>query len=373
VALTGVDCSRHQGTVNWAAVRAAGHQFAILKLTDSTAYAYAFWGRENIPKARAAGLIVGAYHWLDAYPSGAPKDPVGQARYFVDQINASGGPKDLIAVVDVEVERNSAGTVVSLPKIDSVRAFANEFHRLLPGKTLLIYTGRWYWRDMIGNPNGADIGPLWHSEYETSSSEIADGPEMDVYGGWPGCTIWQYTSTGSVPGVGGNCDVNQFFGTRADLLALAGTTSEEDDFMAALTEAEQRRILKTCDVLYQALDFPGQMDDWSGNMPGRVDRIDGNVAGLPAKIAALATAIGNIDTVDEDALAQALADADVVDEDAVAEAVLAALTPDAIAGRVVELLVPQLPTGSVDVEALRGLVDSAVRDVVGDIRLTAPA
>jgi lysozyme len=355
VPVRGIDVSRHQGTVDFAQVRAAGYQFAILKLTDGTAYSYAFWGRDNIPRAKAAGLIVGAYHWLDAGPTGVPKDPAGQARYFVDQAKAAGGFKDLIAVVDVEVERDGDGRIISLPKVDSVRAFAAEFRRLVPGKTLLIYTGRWYWRDMIGNPVGADIGPLWHSEYEPSIAEVTDGPEMAVYGGWTRALMWQFTSNDrglgmDVPGVAGNCDVNQFFGTRADLLALAGSTftSEEDDFMAALTEAEQRRILTTCDVLWQALDFPDQMDNWSGNLPGRVDWIYKN---LPLLMAALGAKI--------DAINSGTVDGDDLDEAEVVRLLLEQFPVAAIAQQVVARIDPN--------EFARLVVDGVGPEVAGEV------
>ncbi len=36
--------------------------------------------------------------------------------------------------------------------------------------------------------------------------------------------MWQYTSTGRVPGVAGNVDRNHFNGSRARLLALANNT-----------------------------------------------------------------------------------------------------------------------------------------------------
>jgi GH25 family lysozyme M1 (1,4-beta-N-acetylmuramidase) len=222
--LTGPDVSHHQGRVDWPAVARAGHTYAWCKLTDGLAYRFVSWGRENLPQVRAAGLVPGAYHWLDAGPNGELHDPVGQARYFVAEIANAGGLGGLMCALDVEVERNTSG-IISRPGIDSARLFAEEFARLTGGHPLVIYTGGWYWRGYIGNPTGVGLGALWHSEYETSQAEIDDGPELVNYGGWPGALFWQFTSSGSCPGVAGVCDLNQFFGDLPALLALTGAAT----------------------------------------------------------------------------------------------------------------------------------------------------
>jgi lysozyme len=225
--LTGPDCSRHQGTINWSAVKAAGHDFAIIKATDGTSYRYIDWFRTNFLKVRAAGLVPGAYHFLNR------ADGTAQARYYVGEVNRAGGFQGVLAVVDVE--KNADGTY---PGISTVRAFVTEFRRLVPGHPLIVYTGRWFWVGYINNPYGADLGVLWHSEYESTQAEVDDGPESDNYGGWPRATFWQWTSSGRCPGVSGNCDLNIFYGDRAALAVLAGSTPDLEDIMtpAQMTE-----------------------------------------------------------------------------------------------------------------------------------------
>ena len=213
--LTGIDASRHQGTVDWGMVRNAGHSFAFIKATDGIAYKYITWFHLNLPQVKAAGLVPGAYHFLvDHHPGDA------QARYYVQEVNRAGGFQGVVPVVDIE--READGTT---PRIEHLRAFVAEFRRLVPGRPILIYTGRWYWVGVIGNPYGADLGPLWHSEYDGVSpidEAVANGPELDNYGGWTAATVWQHTSSGSCPGVAGSVDLNLFYGTAADLVALAG-------------------------------------------------------------------------------------------------------------------------------------------------------
>ena len=210
--LTGIDVSRHQGVIDWPAVRRAGHAFAILKATDSTSYQYIGWFRENFPRARAAGLVPGAYHFLTR------ADGAAQARYYVAEVQRAGGFDGTLAVVDVETNVDR-----SHPSIDTARAFAAEFRRLVPGHPLVVYTGRWFWDGILRNPHGADLGPLWHSAYGAQPGAL--------YGGWDRFTIWQHTSSGACPGVAGRVDLNRFYGDHTDLAALTRQPPQEDPDM----------------------------------------------------------------------------------------------------------------------------------------------
>jgi len=225
--VSGIDVSRHQGPINWQLVAQAGHTFAFCKATDGISYPYVGYYRDQIPRIKAAGLVPGAYHWLQP-----GNDPAAQARYFLSVI---GNPAGLLCALDVE--RGPKGEIATSAQ---AHAFADEFRRQTGGHPLIVYTGQWYWVGVLHNPHGADIGPLWHSEYETTVGEVADGPELDKYGGWNRCLFWQFTSTGQVSGVVGNCDVDLFYGDRSQLLVLAAAPPtpptpppplEEDDDM----------------------------------------------------------------------------------------------------------------------------------------------
>jgi lysozyme len=244
--LTGIDVSRHQGAINWPAVPTAGHSFAFLKATDGVRYAYVDWFHTNAPRAAAAGLTVGAYHFLlDHYTGEA------QARYYVSQVGARfPGFRGVVPIVDIE--READGTT---PRESHLRGFVAEFRRLVPGRAMLIYTGRWYWVGVLGNPHGADLGPLWHSEYDgisPISADVANGPELERYGGWNDCLVWQHTSSGRCPGVGGNCDLNIFYGEPWLLAGLAGIGTdqpEDDDEMKTFLHASPWTGIHLVDTL----------------------------------------------------------------------------------------------------------------------------
>lgn len=243
MAITGIDASRHQGTVDWPQVAAAGHTFAIIKATEGTSYAHTSWYQNNAPRVRAAGLTLGAYHFLRT------SDPAAQARYFAATVGSFDG---VLAVVDVETAAND-----TKPQIEHVRGFAAEFRRLVPGRPLIVYTGKWYWVGHMGGPGGADIGPLWHSEYETSQAEVDDGPEGLPYGGWDRATIWQWTSSGACPGVAGRCDLNMFNGTASELAALAGGTTTDGTVPTPRKDFDMFIVRRTTQDGAIALGGPG--------------------------------------------------------------------------------------------------------------------
>jgi hypothetical protein len=58
----GIDVSHWQGSVDWDRVRAAGKRFVFLKSSESTDYVDPTYA-SNRSEARAAGLLVGAYHF----------------------------------------------------------------------------------------------------------------------------------------------------------------------------------------------------------------------------------------------------------------------------------------------------------------------
>jgi lysozyme len=219
--LTGPDVSHWQSRVDWAAVAAAGHDFAWCKATQGVARVDPQFER-NVEGIRAVGLARGVYHFLDA-----EHDARAQARHLVDTARMA----DCMYALDVETE----GT--SNPTIAQAEAFAAEFRELMPGRPLVIYTSWGWWSGRDPSGRGARISPhLWHARYRP----VGQGPGA-MYGGWDAPTFWQHTSSGNCPGIDGGCDLNQFYGTVSDLRHLAGGRapapsphpSEEDDDMPA--------------------------------------------------------------------------------------------------------------------------------------------
>jgi len=197
--LHGIDVSNYQGTVNWVSVKNAGNSFAFAKATEGTTYTDPSFAR-NWYYMQQAGIVRGAYHY------GRPgSDPVAQAKFFVTQVGNRSGALQLVLDLETTDGRTPA----------QVWAWTQSFMaeiQTLTGKPGIIYTGYYFWRDSVGNPTNNLNCPLWIAAYGVSSPMVPPA--------WSTWTFWQYSDTGSVPGVSGAVDLDYFHGTLTNLKAL---------------------------------------------------------------------------------------------------------------------------------------------------------
>jgi GH25 family lysozyme M1 (1,4-beta-N-acetylmuramidase) len=197
--LKGIDVSHYQGNVDWAAVRSAGITFAIAKATEGTTYTDAFIN-QNIAGMKRNGIIPGAYHF--ARPG---SDPTVQADHFLSVVrNANGGTFSglLQLVLDLEVtDSRTPAQVWAWTQTFVARVKA------VTGRPCIIYTGYYFWRDRVGDPNNNLNCPLWLAAYVSESQTAALIPRAWAGLGW---AFWQYTSSGQVTGVSGNVDRDYF-------------------------------------------------------------------------------------------------------------------------------------------------------------------
>lgn len=199
----GIDVSNHQGQINWNEVSRGDVKFAFIKATESADF-FDPWFKRNWTEAKRVGLVRGAYHF--ARPSQNP-DPTVEAYWFLDKIEHELLEVGDILILDAEDDKVVSGTDVSewyqfwLEIVESIVQFKP-----------LIYTGKWYldsW--MFKRPDKMKQWPLWLSAYQTTKPP-APSP-------WSGYEFWQFTDRGTINGVRGNCDVNDFSGLVTDLPA----------------------------------------------------------------------------------------------------------------------------------------------------------
>jgi lysozyme len=197
----GIDVSVYQGNIDWAAVKGSGIEFAIARVSDGSYKDTKF--DQNWPAMKAAGLIRGSYQFFEP-----DEDPNAQADLMIQKVGVLGAG-DLPCVLDVEATGGqSAGTIAANIHtwFDKIKAGT--------GKTPFIYTGKYFWKDNVAsNPDFADI-PLWLAAYVS--------PCPDTPSPWTAWTMWQYSSSGSIPGISGNVDLDEYNGTLQDLKVFAG-------------------------------------------------------------------------------------------------------------------------------------------------------
>ncbi|WP_422385741.1 GH25 family lysozyme [Paracoccus suum] len=192
----GIDISRYQGDIDWQRVRASGVSFAFIKATEGGDHSDPAF-RRYWAETAAAGLPRGAYHYFYFCRSG-----VQQAAWFIANVPRDG--RSLPPVIDLEW--TASRTCPRRPSGAEVRAEAESFMRVLQayyGQRPIIYTTvDFYHENQLGQMN---------AEFWLRS--VADHPSR-IYPGqrW---TFWQYTGTGTVPGIRGNVDLNTFAGNSA--------------------------------------------------------------------------------------------------------------------------------------------------------------
>jgi GH25 family lysozyme M1 (1,4-beta-N-acetylmuramidase) len=195
----GIDVASYQGYPNWASVKSSGKSFAFTKATEGTTYTNPYFAT-NWSRMKSNGFVRGAYHF------GRPgTDPTAQADYFCNVVHPTSG--DLQMTLDIETTDGKSSSQVR----SWIVTFINRI-KYRTGRPGIIYTGFYFWRDSAGNGSNLNC-PLWLAAY------VSD-PSAYVPAAWSTWSLWQYTSSGSVPGVSGNVDRDAWNGTLTGLKNL---------------------------------------------------------------------------------------------------------------------------------------------------------
>jgi len=200
--VAGIDLSHHNGFVDFTKLSAGGLVFAFVKASEGR------FTKDPLYAANYTGLkqnqiLRGAYHFF--YPQ---LDAQAQASNFlsvVTQLNAG----DLPPVLDVEVSGEQSPSAIAA----AMQQWLNAVQQNL-GRTPIIYTAAGFWNAALGGTTSFATYPLWVAEYTGNSS-----PRLP--NGFTDYIFWQYSESGSVPGIAGNVDLDQFNGSLADLNQLA--------------------------------------------------------------------------------------------------------------------------------------------------------
>jgi len=197
--IKGIDVSVHNGAINWSKAAGSGLDFAVARVSDGLHHPDTQFAT-NWKAIQQQGLVRGVYQYFRA-----SQDAVAQADYLVDQIGAL-EPNDLPPVIDVETADGVSTTKV----VAGVRKWLDQV-KLRTGVDGIIYAASGFWNTL---PSTAQFSGnvLWVANYGASCPSM---PQT-----WKHWAIWQYSESGSVPGVSGGIDLDKFNGTLAGLQAL---------------------------------------------------------------------------------------------------------------------------------------------------------
>lgn len=187
----GIDVSKYQGEIDWHQVKAAGVEFAMVRLgyrgystgelnTDPMAAI-------NLTGARDAGLLVGAYFYSQAT---TPEEAREEAAFALEILGDF--ELDLPLSFDWEIEARTENVDVKTATACTV-AFCQAVEA--GGQDAMIYFNSNQATDRL------DLTAL--TEYPWWLAMYSHDKEFPCR-----FDLWQYTQTGTVPGIEGNVDIN---------------------------------------------------------------------------------------------------------------------------------------------------------------------
>src|ERR1700716_1506195 len=196
----GVDVSTYQGTITWTQVKAAKIDFAFARISDGTTHPDAQFA-SNWKGMKSAGVVRGSYQYFRA-----SQDPTAQANLVVSSLNSAGGllPGDLPVVMDLETADGQPESTIEAHVRTWLAAVAAQ-----TGRAPIIYTS-------LGTypvtTSAFAAYTLWVANWTTACPTLPNG--------WSTWKFWQYSDMGSVAGISGAVDLDEFDGTLADLVSF---------------------------------------------------------------------------------------------------------------------------------------------------------
>ena len=198
-----VDVSVHNGSIDWAAVKQSGIEYAIIR-AGYCGYASGANNadkmfEENYAAAKAAGLKIGAYYYAQPTSTSSAKS---QANYFLSLVN--GKSFDMPLILDIEYAAENGKYTGKLyesliAKIQGIAALCNAFCSVIKdaGYEAMIYS---YYEFFASSMDASKLEyPIWIAKYTNC---------LEYSGSF---NAWQFTSSGDVNGINGNVDLSVIY------------------------------------------------------------------------------------------------------------------------------------------------------------------
>jgi lysozyme len=201
----GLDCSKYQNDINWSKAKAAGIDFAYVKITEgTTGHEDSLYNlKARVLSAQNNGVKVGYYHF--ARP-GNVDNPETDANDELGNVISHIGflPKANLPLA-LDIESYSTELIwKDVEKLDHMNRFISTFLNGLAAKNIksIFYS----YKSFIDANTTPAFGtyPLWLAAY-------LNNPEVSlpaIPNGWNDWKIWQFTEKGLIDGYIGDIDLN---------------------------------------------------------------------------------------------------------------------------------------------------------------------
>lgn len=180
VTYRGIDVSDWQGYIDYSEVRNSGVEIVYIKASQGNSIVDPYF-RINYNNAKATGLKVGLYHFLTAR---SVQEAENQATYFSSVI--SGTSPDCKLAMDFEVFGELSNSQINEISFAFLRRVQE-----LTGKEVIVYSDASNAENTFSQ-EFANTYPLWVAEYGVNTPRT---------GRWSTYEGFQYSDTGTVPGI----------------------------------------------------------------------------------------------------------------------------------------------------------------------------
>ena len=189
----GIDVSKFQGNINWAVTKNYIN-FAIIRSNNHTSNGD-YTGidpyfEKNMKEAKANGVPVGVYYYSDAVNE---NDAITEANRVVNLVRENGG---ITLPIFIDTEGSQQNSLSKDQRTRNVQAFIDTVNRA--GLKAGVYSNKNTLENMI-NMNNLHNAYVWVAQYNTNNT----------YSGH--YDIWQYSSSGSIPGIRGRVDMDLMY------------------------------------------------------------------------------------------------------------------------------------------------------------------
>jgi GH25 family lysozyme M1 (1,4-beta-N-acetylmuramidase) len=210
----GIDVSEHNGALDWAKIKAAGIQFAIIRTGYGTSHQDNYF-KANMEGALKQGIPVGIYHFSYALSEAGAKN---EAAFVIKLLEAYKDKITLPVFFDFEYDTVAYAKKqgVTLGKT-AFNAHAAAFLETVKaaGYRPGVYYNLDYRNNMVDT---SKLGSYvqWYAQYSSKAS-------------FTGYDLWQYSSSYQISGISGKFDVNtapaSFLSGKAVSAATTNTTT----------------------------------------------------------------------------------------------------------------------------------------------------
>ncbi|WP_419074307.1 GH25 family lysozyme [Slackia isoflavoniconvertens] len=194
-AYKGVDVSEWQGKINWAQVKTAGVDFAILRCGYASTYPDKQW-HNNVQGCLSSGMPFGVYLYSRAT---SPEEASKEADFVISQLKSEGlTGADLALPVYFDMEDSK---MVGKNYAAIAQAFFDKL--TAAGYPVGTYANLSWWNTRLTSPV-FDKYSKWVAAYNASIG-LTYAPMSNFS---EGNGVWQFSDYGSIPGISGRVDLN---------------------------------------------------------------------------------------------------------------------------------------------------------------------